>query len=192
MVPSRNNTLSSAPLTRGRSSTVCTASTLPVNVLSSGMLRCSAATTPTLGAIASVVDFACVAHAAVNITAIPTSKLRISSSLSFSCMCFFDAGIAGSLQSGVDDAEQSRRVPVDGHEDDALALLPQPVRPVAEPIDRQAEFREARGITDHHVVSLSGAARQCEQFVLAAAVERHNRNERWFQHGSKIAVRLRR
>src|SRR5687767_10852290 len=96
--------------------------------------------------------------------------------------------MAGSLHGGIDDAEQTGWFPVHSHEYDALSLPPEPVRPVAEPVDRQAEFREARGVTDHHAVSLGGAARQCEQFVFAAAVERHNRNERWFHHGSKIAT----
>src|SRR5688500_11748192 len=100
--------------------------------------------------------------------------------------------MAGSIHTGVDDAEQTGCFPVHGHEYDALSLLPEPVRLVAEPVDQQAEFREARGITDHHAVSLGGAARECEQFVFAAAVERHNRNERWFQHESKIATGPRR
>jgi hypothetical protein len=119
------------------------------------------------------------------------NELRISSSMAASGICCFHAGTACSLHSGIDHSQQTGGPAVDGDKDDALPALPQSVRPFTERIDRQAKFGEALGITDDNRVARGSTRRQCEQFVLVAAVERHNRDKGWFQHGSKIATGLR-
>jgi hypothetical protein len=105
-------------------------------------------------------------------------------------ICSLHAGTACSLQRSIDDSEQAGGLAVDGDENDTLPPFSQAFRPLAKPFDRQSKFGESLRITHDHGMAVGGAGRQCEQFVFVAAVERHNRNERWVQHGSKIATGL--
>ena len=106
-------------------------------------------------------------------------------------ICSFDAVTAGFLHTGIDDSQQAGGRAVHGDEDHTLTPTPEAVGPITEPFDGQSQFGESLGVADHDAVAFRGAGCQREQFLLGAAVERHNRDERWFQHGSKIPTRLR-
>ena len=74
---------------------------------------------------------------------------------------------------------------VDGNEHDPLSLLAQSMRPIPQSLDGQSEFSEVGFVAyDDRVTDASGACRQREQFVFAAAIERQNRDEGWFHHAS--------
>ena len=72
---------------------------------------------------------------------------------------------------------------VDGNEHDPLSLLSQSIGPVAQSLDGESELGEAGLVADDdRTVDASSARRQRQQFVLAAVIERQNRDEGWFQH----------
>jgi hypothetical protein len=87
----------------------------------------------------------------------------------------------GPLHGGIDDAQQSCSLTVDGDEDDMLPFLPEAFRPAADGVDRKAKRRKPWGIGNDDDVAVT-TGRQCEQLVIAPATDCYDRHNRLLQH----------